>query len=277
MIGRVLQLPLVLSLVLCSGEKVKVGTGSLEADQQQRPIARREPLQRPTQVLVDAAGELVEKDDPTKAPSPLHAEPLGDEKTCNMDYVEGPANGLECADTTHTPMTDSAVCTWAASVTGTPVMDPKTFRIDHANFSQHPRGCIKMPCSDGNATECYFFNDDDDESYRAHDATVQGTPVCSRDKYTNGTVDGTACYSVYSLISTDTECSNAAECLGYPAASKIRIDEDESNTKHYDLFPQGCFIMKSDQKVYFNAFTSTMAAPTGPVGTPICKVPGVTG
>lgn len=276
MIGRAENLLLVFALI-ANKAAAQSGEGSLEPDgPQHHPLIRGEPVQR--SVLLEATGELVKKADPAPAPaSPIHAEPLGDTKTCNMDYMEGPANGLACAAATHTPITDSAVCLEAAQVTGTQVMPRATFLIAHPDFSKHPRGCFKMPCTEGNATECYFFNDDDDESFRSHADTVTGTPICTRDKYTNGTKDGSACYSIYNLIASEKECNDAAECLGYPSADTFRIDEDEGNTKRYDLFPQGCFIMKKDQHVYFNAYTSSMAKPTNPVGTPICKVTGVTG
>jgi hypothetical protein len=298
MSGRPLQLPLLLSLLVGSKAAVVGVTGAGGIERDRVPIARREPLHRAAgsvEVLVGATGEAVRTDviatqgngsaatEASSAGLPTdHAEPLGDTDMCNFDYVEGVANGVKCSDEQrHTLILDSGVCLFAAEVTGHPVMPMDTFLIAHADYNSHPRGCFRKPCTTGNATDCYFFNGNNDAT-RLHMAgtngtTIAGTPVCTRDKYTNGTVDGMDCNlpSVYSLISNDTECSSAAECLGYRQGSVFKILKDlpvyPFTPGDHRSLPHGCFINTPDQEVYYNEYDSTSATPTHPKGTPICR------
>lgn len=232
-------------------------------------MMRREPVQ--SAVQLSSHGDLIAT---SKGPP---------NDFCKYDFPLGVAGSkATCTDTSeHHIILNEEMCIKAAQEAGASTPHA-TFDLDHWDFNTHPKGCFyKQGCSEDPKGNCYFFNGVD--PMPTGSGAMQGTPVCSRDKYKNGTVDSAGaeeagCATGYATIMDEAQCSAAAKCLGDCAGVYFRIGEANAS-RHLD-FPQGCFIHKKmdgiDEQgcVYFNE-PSPLGRPTGPKGTPICKVSDV--
>lgn len=199
---------------------------------------------------------------------------------CNDDFILGKPDTSECTDSTHSLMDNIAMCQEAASRSGSGYPDNDVIPADWDKV--RPKGCFKFACSQHSSGFCYFFNDDNN----AAQSTIEGTPVCRRNKYAYGAnnsadADG-GCPAGYEVIidSNETDwCSAAAACQSIAKGADFNVQDSGAAT--YDLYPKGCFIKAAGtdgvatDTVYYNAPINGSALPSAPVGQPLCKVSAI--
>lgn len=199
---------------------------------------------------------------------------------CDVDFPLGGAGGCACSDeTSHELILQEEMCRVAAAQAG--VTAPDNFRLKSEWFNHHPKGCFVDTCSDTKGV-CYFYNPIGNLPAQCGNWTmpngdqpqVTGHPVCQRARYQNGTIDGNdGCANDYGVVMDETNCSEAAICLGYCEGTEFRVTS--LNQSRHDDFPVGCFINTApgqDGCVYYNPPLENWEPPRTPVGTPVCNV-----
>lgn len=207
-----------------------------------------------------------------------------EEASCDgdFDYPLGSDGTCVCDDPDHQELIgQEEMCLEAATQAGVSA-PPSNFILNEEWFNFHPKGCFKDTCKSDPKGQCYFFNPIGNfpakcGNYSLPDGSrppVTGVPVCRRVKYMNGTVDGNGgCPIDYGVIMDETNCTVAAECLGYCKGDEFRVTS--LNQSRHDDFPQGCFRKSGDGEdgcVYYNPPLENWNEPKGPKGTPICNV-----
>jgi len=263
---------------------------------------RREHLSRSVKLNAHGDGEVVES---KSAPSD---DDLQLPWFCNFDFPLGQVSSNICTNSSH--LTDLNLCRRAAHEAGASYSHDG-FLVTQATAKQffHPKGCFMNFCNQHDSgTVCYFYNDPDDASryltsnddddpladdstwmddggsgdFNSHGSRpVNGTPVCSRPKYMNGTKNGQGgCPAGFEVLRDKTLCEASAVCLEYPMGNMshyvnnqaddtlISSDGDVSQVD-YNNFPGGCFT--SDSKIYYNAKSTLSGLGSEEVrGTPLC-------
>jgi len=205
---------------------------------------------------------------------------------CDYDYQLGNSS-CSCAHEDHYLILDESVCQEAAAEAGATAPVGK-FAIHSDWYHKRPKGCFKFPCTEDPKGVCFFYNGVVEASgpakcgnYTLPDGSqpdVEGTPVCKRAKFLNGTVDGVGgsdpsaagCPDGYQVIMNENNCSEADVCLGYCEGGDFV--EGVANASQYNEYPEGCFIHKVQGCVYFNPPRNMSYLPRDPDGQPICKV-----
>jgi hypothetical protein len=215
--------------------------------------------------------------------------------TCIDDYPLGQIGTNYCADTKHHKLIETReMCEEAAREANVHVVQDN-FVLSQAWYEVHPIGCFKMTCSlathhtnateldaGGGTGECYFFNPVGYDNFVPSDST--GVPVCVRFKLLDGAInpdystvnvsDG-GCPEGYQVIDTLDACTSAATCRGKALSDPITYAVH--NATKFDERPEGCFIWPDNKTVGFNLRPAgRTAAPSNPMGTPICNVTTVT-
>merc|ERR1719213_972109 len=100
------------------------------------------------------------------------------------------------------------------------------FKMGTTYGDSRPQGCFKYGCSEDTEAGCYFYNAGEG------DGNVSGTPVCTRNKLENGTIDGQGCglfaSQGYKVITSDTSCQAAATCMNIPMNVPFHILKNET-------------------------------------------------
>jgi hypothetical protein len=193
---------------------------------------------------------------------------------CNYDYVAGTGSSDNCTDKQHHHILESEMCLEAARKLGLPTLGEfEGFRTESVDFYKRPRGCWKGACNKAGG-QCLFFN----AVPLWPEAPIVGTPICRRPRLVNGTAntDGgnSSCPADYSVVTDETFCSEAADCLGLCAGAEFRVGM--KNRTEHDFYPQGCFVHAVEGCVYLNPSypkpDGGVWTPSRPVGMPICTV-----
>lgn len=213
-------------------------------------------------VTLDARGEVAEEKSEPSAESKTDAGMDQMPWFCNTDFPLGTENSNNC---THgTQLLDERLCKIAAHLSGAS-SSHHTFNVLQAENFDHPHGCFKNYCNaDSNSTVCYYYNDKGGDRWPL---PINGTPVCQRPKYTNGTNNGQGgCPDSYEVIYNETLCNASAICLGYAVGPMSDLLDEHNTSQHLD-YPEGCFI--GDRKVHYNKPASGNLE-RGVRGTPMC-------
>jgi len=193
---------------------------------------------------------------------------------CNYDYLAGAGSSDNCTDKHHHHILESEMCLEAARKLGLPTLGEfEGFRTESVDFYKRPRGCWKGSCNKAGG-QCLFFN----AVPLWPEAPIVGTPICRRPRLVNGTAntDGgnSSCPADYTVVTDETFCSEAADCLGLCAGKEFRVGE--KNRSEHEFYPQGCFVHAVEGCVYLNpSYPKTSNGtwtPSRPVGMPICTV-----
>jgi len=283
--GLVVMVPLCISTLYLATIGLSFVQGNavtIEASDSSPHLVRRESMME-----VRSSGKLAPQD---RAKS----EGCG-QNCCNEVYYDGTPNSNTCTGaggqgnlpTDGSRLTSTSKCKDAAERrkftkpegTGDIAQNGKD------NY-EHPEGCFQHPCDEDPTKDCYFYND----VATSPPAPIVGTPICSRPRYVDGTIDATTkdstCPYGYLLIDDHDECQDMLTCKSYPSGVVFKIqDHIHADELQYDDYPVGCFRdtpSSSDPgapegRVYFNLPPSTRAAKTGlpknPIGTPVCYLP----
>jgi len=219
--------------------------------EKEKSTMRRE---RPTgSVQLSAQGDFVQASRMTEAKSQPQSKSA---QFCDYDFPLGKEGTNECAASSHSQIVQENMCIEAAQVSDAATFH-SSFRLASEWEGKHPQGCFKATCAEATNKVCYFFNGDGDKPA----GTVEGTPVCSRPQYLNGTTDSnSACPDGYKVIDDEAACASAALCLGHPHGVELRIGLH--NPSRHLLFPHGCFVHSTDGFAYFNQLNKTEAVST---------------
>lgn len=244
-------------------------------------LIRSEGGKDTVEMHVSHTGSLISSHDPATVLTKDDGDDIGDDSAkesdmCDVDYPLG-KDSCNCGKDDHFLILQEEMCIQAAKEAG--VTAPKdSFRIPSEWFQIRPKGCFKFPCSEDPKGICYFFNPIGNDPHGCDNSTgaaVEGTPVCKRAKFLNGTVDGNdGCPVGYQVIMNENNCSEAGICLGFCEGSEFRAAV--VNESKHDEYPLGCFIHKTEGCVYYNPPIAGYGPPSRPLGTPICNVSTIT-
>lgn len=189
-------------------------------------------------------------------------------ETCNDDFELGTENSNECnpADPgKQDPVDEEAMCMRAATAAN--VTAPRTtFVIHDSYYDKRPAGCFMFSCSEDPKGVCFFYNNNPETP-----RNPQGTPVCLRNKYVNGTKDTKGgCPEGYENLLDIASCRKASKCWTWCDEDSFDVNA-QNNSKYHD-YPQGCFINEKTNCFAYNTIKKSMGEPSNPHGMPVCVV-----
>lgn len=191
---------------------------------------------------------------------------------CNYDFVEGTPGTHKCVDASlHSHVGDRALCELAGTLSGA-TYTQANMQIESADKI---KGCYKTEA--GGVTSYYFNNKEVPADPDA--TTLQGTPICSRARWWNGTKDSAAkdggCPDGYAVVIDEDTCHKAGRCEREADDEEFRVGLKNASV-HLD-HPVGCFFDNVKQEVFYNPsrLNQGIGAPpedSAVQGTPICNV-----
>mmetsp|Transcript_117925 Transcript_117925/g.204860 ORF Transcript_117925/g.204860 Transcript_117925/m.204860 type:complete len:335 (+) Transcript_117925:78-1082(+) len=187
---------------------------------------------------------------------------------CNDAYMQGPADGNDCAESWQSQIDSYTVCETAAQLDcpdptggdnypciGTP------FTVEYNYQQAHPAGCTKVYDED-KKQYFWFFN-----PTGMVPASPKGIPVCVEFEFQNGTQGSMdTCPEGYSVIMDEYTCRTAAQCQDFCAQEQFRVMNEELE----NAAPKGCHIA-ADGCLMFNNKSGDPTCDGNCNGAPMCN------
>lgn len=218
------------------------------------------------------------------------AEDLGCGTLCpTKDFLMGVEKTNSCRHSDNeTKVVDQATCIYAAGRNKVHLPRHADGTLDQMAFvlhdllqweSTHPAGCFHAKCHDDATKDCYYLNTAAEEISNASLPGFDGTPVCERQRYRDGTINGQGgCPAEYQVVMNETLCQELCGIYDDKCNEFFRVGTT-NYSMHY-RYPHGCFHLKdsggltingthSMTRVYFN---DIHAGSANVIGTPMCEV-----